>query len=576
MRHAIALAAAAERPLSFTPGGATTHALPASRVAPRDTSSSSSSSSSKVPMQLEGQADITDIVRTLVQQVSTLQQNLLVMEAHMAQLRAERPLAQAVASATGTAAQQPIPVPQSAALAAAGPAQPASSLRALPFAANPSVCAGLSVLDRHGTPHALPGVMLDSGSGAQLITASLARQLKLEVLPSQQRIIQSGGTAFQTQGAAVVEVGLALGTPYAARSRHRFQVVADSTSLPYDLLVGNEILFRHVIQLDLVGRLLSYAPRLFSHNETQPRHALPMYFEPPAEWSSGQLLSQSSVIATSLVASPYPVTNAPPTPPAQLSALQPSTQDAVSETGSRGCEESVTEAGTGPSNWAAIPAAYPTSLMSYALPLRFNARDAWPGLSSMVETSLAAHPEPTSHAPLLASVTSPAHSEGEHGSSGHTGVSYLGAPGAQSSAISAAPGCSHAPNVAEDTPSPEIRGPAWEPRSKPSHGTNRPQLPAHSPKHQALGLRAARRHARQQLRTQPPPKGTSWATAGRELLTTLRTLEIPHVTRIVSAAEALPKPQCNEGTVWNQPTSFLSAQLPAHSTRAGTGGETPD
>lgn len=53
-------------------------------------------------------------------------------------------------------------------------------------------------------------------------------------------------------------------------------------------------------------------------------------------------------------------------------------------------------------------------------------------------------------------------------------------------------------------------------------------------------------------------------------------LEIPHVTRIVSAAEALPKPQCNEGTVWNQPTSFLSAQLPAHSTRAGSGGETPD
>ncbi|KAJ9513040.1 hypothetical protein QJQ45_029297 [Haematococcus lacustris] len=672
MRHAIALAAAAERPLSFMPGGATTHALPASRVAPRDTSSSSSSSSSstKVPMQLEGQADITDTVRTLVQQVSTLQQNLLAMEAHMAQLRAERPLAQAVASATGTAAQQPIPVPQSAALAAAGPAQPASSLRALPFAANPSVCAGLSVLDRHGTPHALPGVMLDSGSGAQLITASLARQLKLEVLPSQQRIIQSGGTAFQTQGAAVVEVGLALGTPYAARSRHRFQVVADSTSLPYDLLVGNEILFRHGIQLDLVGRLLSYAPRLFSHNEAQPRHALPMYFEPPAEWSSGQLLSQSSVIATSLVASPDPVTNAHPTPPAQLSALQPYTQDAVSESGSSGYAESsaaapVTEAGTGPSNWAAIPAAYPASLMSYALPyaanlsvatglsiidrhghphavpgvvldsgsgahliapwlverlelqadhmrlrifqsggtafhahggvmaevglalgtphaaksrhrfhvmpaacqlpfslllgtealyqhgiqldltaqqityapslashgrlqprhalpLRFNARDAWPGLSSMVETSLVALPEPTSPEPLWSCVTSPAHSEGEHGSSGHTGVSYLGAPGAQSSAISAAPGCSHAPSVAEDTPRPEIRGLVWEPRSKPGHGTDRPQLPARSPKHQALGLGAARRRAWQQLRTTPPPKGTSWATAGHQLLTTIR------------------------------------------------------
>ncbi|KAJ9513219.1 hypothetical protein QJQ45_029518 [Haematococcus lacustris] len=625
MRHAIALAAAAERPLSFAPNSATTHALPASRAATRDTSSSSSSSSSKVPMQLEGQADITDTVRTLVQ--------------------------------------------QSAALAAAGPAQPASSLRALPFAANPSVCACLSVLDRHGTPHALPGVMLDSGSGAQLITASLARQLKLEVLPSQQRIIQSGGTAFQTQGAAVVEVGLALGTPYAARSRHRFQVVADSTSLPYDLLVGNEILFRHGIQLDLVGRLLSYAPRLFSHNEAQPRHALPMYFEPPAEWSSGQLLSQSSVIATSLVASPDPVTNAHPTPPAQLSALQPYTQDAVSESGSSGCAESsaaapVIEAATGPSNWAAIPAAYPASLMSYALPyaanlsvatglsiidrhghphavpgvvldsgsgahliapwlverlelqadhmrlrifqsggtafhahggvmaevglalgtphaarsrhrfhvmpanslpfslllgtevlyqhgiqldltarhltyapslashgrqqprhalpLRFNARDAWPGLSSMVETSLAAHPEPTSPEPLWACVTSPAHSEGEHGSGGHTGVSYLGAPGAQSSATSAAPGCSHAPSVAEDTSRPEIRGLVWEPRSKPGHGTDRPQLPARSPKHQALGLGAARRRARQQLRTTPPPKGTSWATAGHQLLTTIR------------------------------------------------------
>ncbi|KAJ9509457.1 hypothetical protein QJQ45_001913 [Haematococcus lacustris] len=512
--------------------------------------------------------------------------------------------------------------------------------------------------------------MLDSGSGAQLITASLARQLKLEVLPSQQRIIQSGGTAFQTQGAAVVEVGLALGTPYAARSRHRFQVVADSTSLPYDLLVGNEILFRHGIQLDLVGHLLSYAPRLFSHNEAQPRHALPMYFEPPAEWSSGQLLSQSSVIATSLVASPDPVTNAHPTPPAQLSALQPYTQDAVSESGSSGYAESsaaapVTEAGTGPSNWAAIPAAYPASLMSYALPyaanlsvatglsiidrhghphavpgvvldsgsgahliapwlverlelqadhmrlrifqsggtafhahggvmaevglalgtphaaksrhrfhvmpaacqlpfslllgtealyqhgiqldltaqqityapslashgrlqprhalpLRFNARDAWPGLSSMVETSLVALPEPTSPEPLWSCVTSPAHSEGEHGSSGHTGVSYLGAPGAQSSAISAAPGCSHAPSVAEDTPRPEIRGLVWEPRSKPGHGTDRPQLPARSPKHQALGLGAARRRARQQLRTTPPPKGTSWATAGHQLLTTIR------------------------------------------------------
>ncbi|KAL6749477.1 hypothetical protein V8C86DRAFT_3145229 [Haematococcus lacustris] len=333
MRHAIALAAAAERPLSFAPGGATTHALPASRAAPRDTSSSSSSSSSKVPMQLEGQADITDTVRTLVQQVSTLQQNLLAMEAHMAQLRAERPLAQAIASATGTAGQQPIPMPQSAALAAAGPAQPASSLRALPFAANPSVCAGLSVLDRHGTPHALPGVMLDSGSGAQLITASLARQLKLEVLPSQQRIIQSGGTAFQTQGAAVVEVGLALGTPYAARSRHRFQVVADSTSLPYDLLVGNEILFRHGIQLDLVGRLLSYAPRLFSHNEAQPRHALPMFNGPnlpfptpsPAQPSPAQPSPAQPSPAQPSPAQPSPAQPSPAQPsPAQPSPAQPS------------------------------------------------------------------------------------------------------------------------------------------------------------------------------------------------------------------------------------------------------------
>ncbi|GFH30727.1 retrovirus-related Pol polyprotein from transposon, partial [Haematococcus lacustris] len=81
----------------------------------------------------------------------------------------------------------------------------------------------------------MAGVMIDSGSGAQLMTAAVARQLQLEVLPSQLRIIQSGGAEFRTVGAAVVEVGLALGTPHAARSRHRFQVVADSSSLPYSL-----------------------------------------------------------------------------------------------------------------------------------------------------------------------------------------------------------------------------------------------------------------------------------------------------------------------------------------------------
>ncbi|KAJ9511709.1 hypothetical protein QJQ45_018011 [Haematococcus lacustris] len=406
MRHA--LAAAADRPTSFTPGSASARSPPA---APQP---------ERVVL-----ADITNIVHALDQRVTGMQQSLLIVEAQVAQLRAQQPLAQGVVaaqSAQNSSASASLP-PASYIRAGAPPPQ------ALPFAANPSVHAGLSVLDRHGNPHAIPGVMIDSGSGAQLMTAGLAKQLQLEVLPTQLRIIQSGGTTFQTLGAVVVEVGLALGTPHAARSRHRVHIVEEHSSLPYTLVIGTEVMLRHGIQIDLPGRLLTYAPQLASHAHPQPRHALPLHFEPPAEWSSATMLSQCSL-------------------------------------------------------------ADPSSLMQGS--------------------------------PLWACVASPVISGGAEGSSGHTSACYLGVPEGKPSAASATSGCSHTPSVAEDQPGVEIRGPPLAPRSKPGRGMDRQQLPTRTPKHQPLGLGAARRRDRKQRAKAPTPLLERWSTAGKGLLDAMR------------------------------------------------------
>ncbi|KAJ9527864.1 hypothetical protein QJQ45_005505 [Haematococcus lacustris] len=271
--------------------------------------------------------------------------------------------------------------------------------------------------------------MIDSGSGAQLMTAGLAKQLQLEVLPTQLRIIQSGGTTFQTLGAVVVEVGLALGTPHAARSRHRVHIVEEHSSLPYTLVIGTEVMLRHGIQIDLPGRLLTYAPQLASHAHPQPRHALPLHFEPPAEWSSATMLSQCSL-------------------------------------------------------------ADPSSLMQGS--------------------------------PLWACVASPVISGGAEGSSGHTSACYLGVPEGKPSAASATSGCSHTPSVAEDQPGVEIRGPPLAPRSKPGRGMDRQQLPTRTPKHQPLGLGAARRRDRKQRAKAPTPLLERWSTAGKGLLDAMR------------------------------------------------------
>ncbi|KAJ9523638.1 hypothetical protein QJQ45_007337 [Haematococcus lacustris] len=402
IRHA--LAAAADRPTSFTPGSASARSPPA---APQP---------ERVVL-----ADITSIVHALDQRVTGMQQSLLIVEAQVAQLRAQQPLAQGVVaaqSAQNSSASASLP-PASFIRAGAPPPQ------ALPFAANPSVHAGLSVLDRHGNPHAIPGVMIDSGSGAQLMTAGLAKQLQLEVLPTQLRIIQSGGTTFQTLGAVVVEVGLALGTPHAARSRHRVHIVEEHSSLPYTLVIGTEVMLRHGIQIDLPGRLLTYAPQLASHAHPQPRHALPLHFEPPAEWSSATMLSQCSL-------------------------------------------------------------ADPSSLMQGS--------------------------------PLWACMASPVISGGAEGSSGHTSACYLGVPEGKPSAASATSGCSHTPSVAEDQPGVEIRGPPLAPRSKPGRGMDRQQLPTRTPKHQPLGLGAARRRDRKQRAKAPTPLLERWSTAGKGLL----------------------------------------------------------
>ncbi|KAJ9508279.1 hypothetical protein QJQ45_011788 [Haematococcus lacustris] len=633
MRHA--LAGTVVRPLGFVPGSAVARAAPAT---------SSSSTGTTVAMQ-PPRLPLADITNTRVQgleaQVSSMQQQVLIMQAQLAQLHAERPLAQAVAAATASSTPSTQPAPASAPqptvalhAAPAAPHRPASTLPALPFAANPCVTAGFSVLDRHGNPHAMTGVMIDSGSGAQLMTAAVARQLQLEVLPSQLRIIQSGGAEFRTVGAAVVEVGLALGTPHAARSRHRFQVVADSSSLPYSLLVGTEIIHRHGIQLDLPGRLLTYAPRLASHGQPHPRHALPLHFEAPAAWSSGTLLSQSSVVASSCVSSiSHSSTStcgsiestAPPPAPAPGPATAPaafnhafvhralpyaynlSVAAGLSVRGSNGKlwapSGVLFDSGSGallisqglvdllrlPVNPYHLPVLQsggiafntvghvmlevglaigtahaarschrfyvvasnqlPYSLLigtelmhqhGVQIDLRARTFTYSPQLASLgqphprhalpllFDSGSFPHDHPVSASaradPLYACVACPAQCKGEQGGSGQAGVCYLGAPGVEPLVTSTTPGCSPAPSVAEVNPVPEIRGLARGPRSKPGHGTARPQLPARSPKHQALGLGAARRRTRQQQRATatPPAGGSGWATAGQELLTTIR------------------------------------------------------
>ncbi|KAJ9528473.1 hypothetical protein QJQ45_020363, partial [Haematococcus lacustris] len=406
--------------------------------------------------------------------------------------------------------------------------------------------------------------------------------------PSQLRIIQSGGAEFRTVGAAVVEVGLAFGTPHAARSRHRFPVVADSSSLPYGLLNGTEIIHRHGIQLNLPGRLLTYAPRLASHGQPHLRHALPQHFEAPAAWSSGTLLSQSSVH------------HAPPTPapqndlavgPAAFNhafvsralpyVYNPSVATGLSVRGSDGKlwapSGVLLDSGSGvllisqglvallrlPVDPYHLPVlqsegvAFNTLghvMLEVGLALgtaheacswhRFYVVDSnMPPYTLLigtkvmhqhgVQTDLRAHtftyspqlaslgqvhprhalplrfdsssfphdddPVPASAhvGPLYACVACPAQCEGEQGGSGQAGMCYLGAPGVEPLVTSTTPGCSPAPSVAEANPVPEIKGLARGPRSKPGHGTARPQLPARSPKHQALGLGATRRRTRQ-------------------------------------------------------------------------------
>ncbi|KAJ9528088.1 hypothetical protein QJQ45_005816 [Haematococcus lacustris] len=394
----------------------------------------------------------------------------------------------------------------------------------------PLVHRSLLVLDRHGNPHAMAGVMIDSGSGAQLMTAAVARQLQLEVLPSQLRIIQSGGAEFRTVGAAVIEVTAPL---------------ADSSSLPYGLLVGTEIIHRHGIQLDLPGRLLTYAPRPASHGQPHPRHALPLHFEAPAAWSSGTFLSQSSVVASSCVSSvshsntstwlvellrlsvdPYHL------PVLESGGVAFNTVEHVMlevglalGTAHEACSWHrfyVVDSNLPPYtlligtevmhqhgvqiDLSAHTFTYSPQLASpgqlhprHALPLRFDS-NSFPHDDDPVSAS--AHV-----GPLYACVACPAQCEGEQGGSGQAGVCYLGAPGVEPLVTSTTPICSPAPTVAEANPVPEIRGLARGPRSKPGHGTARPQLPARSPKHQAMGLGTARRRTRQQQRaTQHPPQ----------------------------------------------------------------------
>ncbi|KAJ9531307.1 hypothetical protein QJQ45_006751 [Haematococcus lacustris] len=124
--------------------------------------------------------------------------------------------------------------------------------------------------------------------------------------------------------------------------------------------------------------------------------------------------------------------------------------------------------------------------------------------------------------PLWACMASPVISGGAEGSSGHTSACYLGVPEGKPSAASATSGCSHTPSVAEDQPGVEIRGPPLAPRSKPGRGMDRQQLPTRTPKHQPLGLGAARRRDRKQRAKAPTPLLERWSTAGKGLLDAMR------------------------------------------------------
>ncbi|MGQ3285874.1 hypothetical protein, partial [Bosea sp. (in: a-proteobacteria)] len=174
-------AAAADRPLSFTPGSATVPRIPAR--APE-------------PAEQPCLASLAAAVATISNQLAELKQLSLITTEHVAQLQAQMPLALAVkASASPSmAASNTLPC-------IVGPDLKPNLPYALPFAANPSVAAGLSLADQHGTHHAVPGVMLDSGSAATMLTTTLTQQLQLHLMPCQQRIIQSGGVAFQVLGA---------------------------------------------------------------------------------------------------------------------------------------------------------------------------------------------------------------------------------------------------------------------------------------------------------------------------------------------------------------------------------------
>ncbi|KAJ9519907.1 hypothetical protein QJQ45_014633, partial [Haematococcus lacustris] len=281
-------AAAADRPLSFTPGSATVPRIPAR--APE-------------PAEQPCLASLAAAVATISTQLAELKQLSLITTEHVAQLQAQMPLALAVkASASPSmAASSTLPC-------IVGPDLKPNLPYALPFAANPSVAAGLSLADQHGTHHAVPGVMLDSGSAATMLTTTLTQQLQLHLMPCQQRIIQSGGVAFQVLGAVMVEVGLGVGGTHPARSRHRALVVADTPSLPYNALIGTDVFYKHGVQLDLPGRLLSYAPRLASHREPQPRHTIPLFFEFPAT-SSTELLSLSAAPIWACAALPEPASD---------------------------------------------------------------------------------------------------------------------------------------------------------------------------------------------------------------------------------------------------------------------------
>ncbi|KAJ9531042.1 hypothetical protein QJQ45_000957 [Haematococcus lacustris] len=266
-------AAAADRPLSFTPGSATAPRIPAR--APE-------------PAEQPCLVSLAAAVATISTQLAELKQLSLITTEHVAQLQAQMPLALAVKASASPSMAASSTVP-----CIVGPGLKPNLPYALPFAANPSVAAGLSLADLHGTHHVVPGVMLDSGSAATMLTTTLTQQLQLHLMPCQQRIIQSGGVAFQVLGAVMVEVGLGVGGTHPARSRHRALVVADTPSLPYNALIGTDVFYKHGVQLDLPGRLLSYAPRLASHREPQLRHTMPLFFEFPAT-SSTELLSLSA------------------------------------------------------------------------------------------------------------------------------------------------------------------------------------------------------------------------------------------------------------------------------------------